>query len=284
MFVGDDLEREYRPIRSKSHSALSKMPHVDSPVVSMQRALRTLSSPQTPRRSAIDGQQRTKRTSNKSFSLVPTEGRRDISDSSISSSCEESVKVAIRVRPDQCARRGFRVSERNSVVEISDKKRCGSPRSSSLLGRGSEYVYDKVFGEDANTCEIYHELVNDIVESATRDGKNGTVFTYGQTNSGKTYTMQGDGSNATVGIIQIAAKNIFQSIREERSEGSNSEISVKVSYVEIYNESLRDLLNHRQTSTSLIIREDKRGSITVEGQKEVACVSLSFQDDLRKTS
>ncbi|EED96627.1 predicted protein, partial [Thalassiosira pseudonana CCMP1335] len=148
----------------------------------------------------------------------------------------------------------------------------------------TEYAYDKVFGEDADTSKIYDELVSDIVESVANEGINGTVFTYGQTSSGKTFTMQGCGKDedGTVGIIQMAAKEIFGSIKAERSENefggvSTSESTVKVSYIEIYNEELRDLLtdNKRKAKpTALTIREDKRGSIAVENLKEVAVRSL----------
>ena len=100
------------------------------------------------------------------------------------------------------------------------------------------------------------------------------MFTYGQTSSGKTYTMQGADNK---GIIQYAAKDIFESISKEKGANS-SESVVKVSYVEIYNEELRDLLasdtKRKSNPSSLIIREDKKGSITVENLKEVAVRSL----------
>ena len=112
------------------------------------------------------------------------------------------------------------------------------------------------------------------MESLTEKGINGTIFTYGQTCSGKTFTMQGSDSNEScTGIVQMAAKDIFQFIKDD---DTISECSVRVSYVEIYNEELRDLLNdnNRKSSGSLTIREDKLGSISVEGLKEVAVKSL----------
>lgn len=200
---------------------------------------------------------------------------------------EEAVKVAVRIRPlsnhnDQpqvVAGRAWKVSKgKHAVVEISKEKKS---RSQNAGGSGeAEYEFDKVFGENTNTSEIYNELVSDIVDSVTNDGVNGTVFTYGQTSSGKTYTMRGaDNSNddsGNIGIIQMSAKEIFNSIQKEKSNKPNSDCSVRVSYTEIYNEELRDLLNDskRKSSTSLTIREDKRGSITVEGLKEVAVSSL----------
>ena len=70
---------------------------------------------------------------------------------------------------------------------------------------------------------------------------NGTVFTYGQTGSGKTFTMRGD--NEREGIIPLAARDIFDAIHTDNS----SEYVVKISYMEIYNRELRDLLVDKST-------------------------------------
>jgi centromeric protein E len=91
--------------------------------------------------------------------------------------------------------------------------------------------------------------------------------------------MQGGGceGGGGVGIIHLAAKDIFQFIEDDR-DSSNSECSVRVSYFEICNEELRDLLNDNddrsKSSTSLIIREGKNGSIAVDGLREVEVTNL----------
>jgi centromeric protein E len=192
---------------------------------------------------------------------------------------EEAVKVAVLMRPiiqesNQCADRAWGVStEQNSIVELSG---CESK------------FYDRVFGEDSNTRELYDSLVSDVVSSVTMKDINGTVFTYGQTGSGKTFTMQGcKQSESSEGIIQLAARDIFQSIEERQVKDDydyeiKSVCTVRVSYVEIYNEELRDLLKNdssRKSSSSLEIREDKQGVIIVEGLKEVVVKSL---EDLMK--
>ena len=169
--------------------------------------------------------------------------------------------VAVRIRPlgsnssNENLIRAFRAGN-NSVVE--DSK--------------GEYNYDKVFGEETDTTQIYSELVKDIVSSVSNDGLNGTIFTYGQTSSGKTFTMQG--VQETEGLIQYAARDIFNTI--EQHMNSNSESAVKISYVEIYNEELRDLLSDKRKSnqSSLVIREDRKGVIAIENLKEVAVRNL----------
>ncbi len=259
---------------------------------SMERALRTLSRTNSPPRLKSGGQQRGKFAKKLKFE---SRSSSKLSDSTAtttgSSSLVEAVKVAVRVRPlvpegDQCADRAWSVSmEQNAIVENYGGRRESIHVTSNSSRRGtfgseSEFVYDRVFGEDANTCEIYNALVSDVVESVAEHGINGTVFTYGQTNSGKTYTMQGcRNAESSFGIIQLAARDVFQSIKEGHGdEMMESECSVRVSYVEIYNEELRDLLktntNNRKSSNSLIIREDKQGLISVEGLKEVAVGSF----------
>lgn len=244
----------------------------DSAGASMERALRAL-SPRTSNRAA---QTNKKSTTPKATTLPAADGK-NAKDSE-----EEAVKVAIRIRPlagqnndPQVGGRAWQASrEKNIIAEISADKKSSRYQSTA---NEAEYEFDKVFGEDANTNEIYNELVGDIVQSVS-NGINGTVFTYGQTSSGKTFTMRGDDSkgSSTIGILQMAAKEIFNTIQTEQSNNPKCNFNVRVSYTEIYNEELRDLLNDskRKTATSLTIREDKRGSITVEGRKEVAVSSL----------
>ena len=140
----------------------------------------------------------------------------------------------------------------------------------------AEYVFTMGRSERKPiTREVYDSFVGDLVTSVTGGG----VFAYGQTCSGKTYTMQGGGceGGGGVGIIHLAAKDIFQFIEDDH-DSSNSECSVRISYFEIYNEELRDLLNDNddrsKSSTSLIIREGKNGSIAVDGLREVEVTNL----------
>ncbi|XP_074313250.1 kinesin-like protein KIN-7M, chloroplastic isoform X5 [Silene latifolia] len=103
------------------------------------------------------------------------------------------------------------------------------------------------------------------------DGINGTVFAYGVTSSGKTHTMHGDDSYP--GIIPLAIKDVFSIIQET----SGREFLLRVSYLEIYNEVINDLLD--PTGQNLRIREDVQGTY-VEGIKEEVVLSpghaLSF--------
>ncbi|CAE6462974.1 unnamed protein product [Rhizoctonia solani] len=105
------------------------------------------------------------------------------------------------------------------------------------------YPFDRVFGPEADQALVYHDIVAPVLEEVL-NGYNCTVFAYGQTGTGKTYTMQGDLSptltgnpSADAGIIPRTLHKLFSHL-----ENSTSDYSVKVSFVELYNEELRDLL------------------------------------------
>lgn len=76
---------------------------------------------------------------------------------------------------------------------------------------GKKWTYDRVYPQQCTTQQIYNEQVKNIVESCF-SGYNGTIFAYGQTASGKTFTMHGDRENYTHGIIPYAVKDMFRLI------------------------------------------------------------------------
>ncbi|KAG8944135.1 kinesin motor protein cin8 [Tulasnella sp. 424] len=105
------------------------------------------------------------------------------------------------------------------------------------------YPFDRVFGPEADQAMIYNDVVQPILEEVVQ-GYNCTLFAYGQTGTGKTYTMQGDltpsvtgGPCADAGMIPRVLSRLYQYL-----ETSVADYSVKLSYVELYNEELRDLL------------------------------------------
>ncbi|KAJ7774581.1 kinesin-domain-containing protein [Mycena maculata] len=105
------------------------------------------------------------------------------------------------------------------------------------------YPFDLVFGPEADQALIYHEVVSPMLDEVVM-GYNCTLFAYGQTGTGKTYTMQGDliptplgNPSSNAGMIPRVLFRLFHHL-----ESSASDYSVKISYVELYNEELRDLL------------------------------------------
>ena len=120
--------------------------------------------------------------------------------------------------------------------------------SQSVAGRPVEktYAFDRVFGPAASQAEVYDEAVRPVVDEVLR-GFNCTIFAYGQTGTGKTYTMEGgDGFAASArnasppesaGIVPRAVSQIFDHLRAEAQE-----FSVKFTFLELYNEEITDLL------------------------------------------
>ncbi|XP_027924371.1 kinesin-like protein KIN-7K, chloroplastic isoform X4 [Vigna unguiculata] len=125
------------------------------------------------------------------------------------------------------------------------------------------YAYDRVFGPTTTTRQVYDVAAQHVVSGAM-EGINGTVFAYGVTSSGKTHTMHGD--QRSPGIIPLAVKDAFSIIQET----PNREFLLRVSYLEIYNEVVNDLLN--PAGQNLRIREDTQGTY-VEGIKEEVVLS-----------
>jgi centromeric protein E len=129
------------------------------------------------------------------------------------------------------------------------------------------FTFDKTFGEDSTTTQIYNDVASKIVSSAV-SGLNGTIFAYGQTSSGKTFTMLGGGLKQpdVHGIIQMAGKDIFSQITAD----SCRVFLLRVSFIEIYNEEVRDLLASGGTKGSgavLAVREDPHQGVLINANE-----------------
>ena len=146
------------------------------------------------------------------------------------------------------------------------------------------FTFDKVFGEKSTTGDVYANAARNIV-SSVMTGLNGTIFAYGQTSSGKTYTMQGAGSiddaatsaasgggvGDNGGILHMAAQDIFGHIA---AHSADRVFLVRVSFIEIYNEEVRDLMadsatGHNDSSNVLAVREDPRRGVFVNANESI---------------
>lgn len=113
--------------------------------------------------------------------------------------------------------------------------------------KGTFFTYDRIFDENSSTQEVYDGVARELVHSVIR-GLNSTIFAYGQTSSGKTFTMQGgDDTNTSPGIVQLAARDLFSLM----GESHDRVFLVRVSYLEIYQEDIRDLLNPNPVTAKL---------------------------------
>ncbi|RRT73386.1 hypothetical protein B296_00004453 [Ensete ventricosum] len=115
--------------------------------------------------------------------------------------------------------------------------------------RGRHFCFDSSFPDSTPQQEVYATTTADLVEGVLQ-GRNGSVFCYGATGAGKTYTMLGTVENP--GVMVLAIKDLFSKIRQRSYDGDHS---VQLSYLEVYNETVRDLLS---PGRPLVLREDKQ--------------------------
>ncbi|XP_039413475.1 LOW QUALITY PROTEIN: kinesin-like protein KIF7 [Corvus cornix cornix] len=168
-----------------------------------------------------------------------------------------AVRVAVRVRPllPREALRGHRPCLRGDAAT-----------GEVALGR-RRFRFAAVLPEAAGQAAVYRACVQPLLRAFFR-GFNATVFAYGQTGSGKTYTI-GEASVASInedeqGIIPRAMAETFRLI----DENDLIDYTVRVSYLEVYKEEFRDLLQVDTASKDIQIREDDKGNIVLCGVKE----------------
>ena len=129
--------------------------------------------------------------------------------------------------------------------------------SSSASEPPKQFTFDSVYDHTNTQREIYEETALPIVRAAM-EGYNGTVFCYGQTGTGKTHTMEGSSDPPNErGIIPNAFDTVFADI--DASEASNKTFLVRASFLEIYNENVRDLLAKDQSKTCALKETPEKG-------------------------
>ncbi|EFH56367.1 predicted protein [Arabidopsis lyrata subsp. lyrata] len=131
--------------------------------------------------------------------------------------------------------------------------------NSIFISNQPAFKFDRIYRQDCKTIDVYEARTKEIV-SATVRGFNGTVLAYGQTNSGKTHTMRG--STIEPGIISLAVHDLFDIISQDTSR----EYLLRMSYLEIYNENINDLLD--PLNRKLQIHENLEKGVFVAGLRE----------------
>ena len=199
-------------------------------------------------------------------------------------SYDDNLKVYIRVRPPLMSEKDSSLPFR-SVASVSDDKSTISLieylgfefdealKQKELIDYPSHflphpYTFDHIFDMDSTQDEVYQIAAVPAVESLM-SGYNSTIFAYGQTGTGKTYTMEGfsyNNSSPKKGLIPRAIENIFKYI--ENNSNSDTTFIIRVTYLQIYNESIDDLLKSEKKHLS--IRENQKKGIYVEGLSEWA--------------
>ncbi|XP_044174790.1 kinesin-II 95 kDa subunit-like [Acropora millepora] len=179
----------------------------------------------------------------------------------------ESVKVVVRCRPmneKEIAQGHQRIIEMNvkkGTIEITNpSKKEEVPRM---------FTYDSVYDWNSKQIELYDETFRQLVDSVL-EGYNGTIFAYGQTGTGKTFTMEGVRTDPVLrGVIPNSFEHIFTHIARTQ----NQQYLVRSSYLEIYQEDIRDLLSKDQ-SKRLELKERPDTGVYVKDLQSFVCKSV----------
>ncbi|XP_077763700.1 kinesin-like protein KIF19 isoform X2 [Canis aureus] len=180
---------------------------------------------------------------------------------------DQQLMVALRIRPlsDTELEEGATVIAHkvgDQMVVLMDPGEDPEDTLRTHRSREKTFIFDTVFDQHASQEDVYRATTQHLVEGVV-SGYNATVFAYGPSGAGKTYTMLG--MDAEPGIYLQTLADLFRAIEEIRD---SADCSVSMSYLEIYNEVIRDLLN--PSSGFLDLREDSRGSIQIAGIMEVS--------------
>jgi len=176
----------------------------------------------------------------------------EISDKEMKS----SVNVVCRVKP---------LEDNDSCIHFKDKKKLTVCLiNERQIKEEHEFNLDYIFDYNDTQETVYNIAAKPLIHSVL-NGFNTTLIAYGQTSSGKTYTMQGNLDNEEErGIIPRMVDTIFEYITQA---DDNVEFTLKVSMLEIYNERVRDLLN--TAKDNLAVREDKQHGVFIEELTEI---------------
>lgn len=183
---------------------------------------------------------------------------------------DEAFKVFVRIRPLLAKERMSQGSKNNSrIVQVVDEGESSNKLYVSELdyiGRGERsYTFDNIFNESSNNQQVFETTVSPLLDSIL-EGYNATCFAYGMTGSGKTHTMLGDIYNVSTGekgLCYLTVEKLF----ELMSYQSDKQFMIRISYLEIYNEQVIDLLDDKQAQ--LMIVEDPVRGVFVPELKEI---------------
>ena len=207
---------------------------------------------------------------------------------------QNTISTYLRCRP--CKRpSGFFELGEDSVVQVEVPKEAVGGMVNNKRNRW-RFGFNGLIGTEATQDEVFETVARPVVDSVI-EGFNGTVFAYGQTGSGKTFTLTGGVSSYNErGIIPRALSALYAHIDGQ----SEMEYTVRISYLELYNESGFDLLDSRQSSAGAYgggggelgrvsaVTEDEHGEVTLRGlsshvaSTEEEALNLLFMGDTNR--
>ena len=187
----------------------------------------------------------------------------------------QNIKVYIRMRPllkyeDEIF---WEINKEKNIIftincfyseDINNNSSIKDNSFQNFIFSPKKFIFDKIYPSNYESQFIYQETCQDTIKNLI-NGINGSIFMYGQTTSGKTFTMLG--SPNSPGILPCTLNDIFILINKSLNYNENINYNIYCSYIEIYNEKINDLLNNNSTNLKLI--EDKNYGTIVSGTKRV---------------
>ncbi|XP_025153465.1 kinesin-like protein Klp61F [Harpegnathos saltator] len=190
---------------------------------------------------------------------------------------DQHVNVFVRVKPLSEKGTSGKNCEKPAVPVVqvaSEKEIIVCERSQDKVAK--KFTFDKVFGPTSTQLDVYNTVIKPLLKEVLA-GYSCTVFAYGQTGTGKTYTMEGGRvedpglhwqSDTSAGMIPRCLSHLF----DELQLLENQQYVVKINFLELYNEELFDLLgpsSHDATKIKLYEDMSKKGSVIIHGLEEV---------------
>ena len=200
---------------------------------------------------------------------------------------KEKVKVVIRTRPTaHFASKNIQIDTEGGGITITKPKSEDSGPINNQLETW-KFQYEKIL-HNASQEDVFDNCARGVISNVV-EGYNGTIMCYGQTGAGKTFTMNGSPANFKYrGVVPRTLSVLFQEIDSKFDQ----QVTVRVSYIEIYNELMFDLLSpiptHEQSGNISIV-EDAAGNLKVKGLSMHTCtteeeaLNMLFEGDTNRT-
>lgn len=202
---------------------------------------------------------------------MDADAKKALKEAGIEVKADECVKVVVRVRPLNVKERKegrkkiVGVDTKNGVIQVKDP--TAGPRAPP-----NTYTFDQTYDENTVQINLYNTSVAPLVENVIQ-GYNGTFFCYGQTGAGKSWTMEGDGGEHK-GVMPNAFNHIFDFIAKvPPPDEGGTQFLVAASYLEIYNEEIRDLLGKNQNKR-LEVHESPDVGVYVKDLTQQVCKNV----------
>ncbi|CAJ1990818.1 DEATH kinesin / KIN29 [Leishmania donovani] len=187
-----------------------------------------------------------------------------------SKSAPKTIAVYCRVRPPVPNEKGH--TFQNISYDDRDARAITVNRKSGAKSFEKKYLFNRVFRPNVTQKDVYENFARNAVDAAF-DGQHGVLFVYGQTGSGKTFTISNDDPN-NEGVLQQSMREIWNKIASDTA----NDYSCSVSYVQLYNEILTDLLDDKKSKVRIQMGSEGRGDVVMVSDSTGLAVEREVKD------